>query len=202
MKKVIKAARSLDNDMRAKIEHTFDVLVVSSGEEFGRGGYVYILKPKSSNNVYRVFVDTASDELIFQQIRTAFYVNGKEYYDDPYDYDNRFGKEFVNRWFDYIVRWVNRCEEQFPNFTRYFDEDDNPIDGPINASTVIEARNMKDSSDIRAYLFDYIRDYMSDEDILISVIKWMGDQDAAHCLEDIANDHDLLSDDDSWKFED
>lgn len=98
------------------------ILAEPAKENFNRGGYVYIFKI-NDHNVYRVFADVLFNELIFQCIAEAFYVDGKEFYDDAVDY--KMIKGHMDEWFDLFKQWINECEAQDPTYTHYEYEDEN-----------------------------------------------------------------------------
>lgn len=83
---------------------------------FGRGGNVYMFK-MNNHNVYRVFVDTVFDELVFQCIAEVFYIGKNEYYDEAADY--KWIKGDRDHWFNLFKQWVNECETQDPTYTHY-----------------------------------------------------------------------------------
>lgn len=95
-----------------------DLIVVTPGQDFAapRGGYIYMFKI-NDHNVYRVFVDDENDEMIFQCIQDAFYVNGEEYYDEAVDYKDIQGHS--DEWFDLFKQWIDECEREDPYFTEY-----------------------------------------------------------------------------------
>jgi len=57
---------------------------------------------------------------------------------------------------------------------------------------MIRAAEYKDSMEKQDELYDICIDSIPPKKLLDEVIKWMGSDEAAHCLEDIANDYDLL----------
>lgn len=96
-----------------------DLISATPGKDFpvrGRGGYIYLFKI-NDHNVYRVFVDDVDDEMIFQCIAEAFYVNGEEYYDEAVDYKDIQGHS--DQWFDLFKKWIDECEADDPRFTHY-----------------------------------------------------------------------------------
>lgn len=99
-----------------------DLIIVEPAEEagFGRGGNVYIFKI-NYHNVYRVFVDTLFDEMIFQCIAEVFYVGEDEHYDDAVDYKMIKGNR--DQWFNLFKKWIDECEADDPMFTHYDEED-------------------------------------------------------------------------------
>lgn len=119
MKRYIKSSTEFisDFDMQLRSYLGDKLIIADRADEVmsGRGGYIYIFK-MPSGNVYRLFADDVLDELIFQQIAVAFYVNGKEYYDEAVDYE--YIKGHQSEWFDLFKKWLNRAESE-GLFTEY-----------------------------------------------------------------------------------
>lgn len=57
---------------------------------------------------------------------------------------------------------------------------------------------MIDSITKQNELYDLISDSISDSELLNAVLCWMGSDEAAHCLEDIAKEYDLIFDSDAY----
>lgn len=57
---------------------------------------------------------------------------------------------------------------------------------------MIRAAEYKDSMERADELQDLVTQFIRPEVLVREIIKWMGSDEAAHCLEDIANDYDLL----------
>jgi len=84
----------------------------------GRGGNVYIFTTKDGTNGYRVFFDTANNELVFQQLAVAFYDDkGDLWFDEAVDVVDEISDP--NTWFKKVSNWVEACEEENPEFTEY-----------------------------------------------------------------------------------
>lgn len=117
MKLYIKAnseIASIDKKIRNYLGNNL-IYVSRTDEDFRAPGWVYIFKI-NNHNVYRVFL--YEDELIFQCVQYAFYVDGQEFYDDAqdYKYTNSLDKD---TWFDWFVTWIDECEASDPEFTIY-----------------------------------------------------------------------------------
>lgn len=122
MKRYIKSSTSFISDLDAQIRSylgSTGARLINSfpADEMvpGRGGYVYMFK-MPSGNVYRVFADDESDELIFQQIAVAFYVGGTECYDEAVDFE--YIKGHQPEWFSLFKKWINQAETE-GLFTEY-----------------------------------------------------------------------------------
>ena len=94
----------------------YKIVERTDGEDFNRGGEVFLFKV-NDGNVYRVFCDTENDELIFQRIASKFVVDGDEYYSDAVDYKHVDG--LSEDWHHYVIRWTDECEKFDPNFTEF-----------------------------------------------------------------------------------
>ena len=107
------------------------------GDWLNDNEYVLMFKV-NKHNVYRVILFT--DCVIFQCVDYAFYVNGNEFYDNAIDYksvhttqsyewfklnhpavvdDDMIIDNDMNKWADYVVKWVDECEIDNPEFTEY-----------------------------------------------------------------------------------
>ena len=125
MKRYVRATSHVDIDKIDKQIRDYlgdDLISAFPAKEIGisRGGNVYIFK-MNDHNVYRVFVDSRFDEMVFQCIAEAFYVNGRECYDDAVDY--KMVKGNSDQWFDLFKKWINECETDDPMYTHYEYED-------------------------------------------------------------------------------
>lgn len=93
----------------------------------------YVLKGDSfafkvnDHNVYRVVIDARDNTLYLQCIAIAWRNDdGKEYYDEAVDYKDEVLD--YSEMFDTIVKWVDECEADDPNYTEYEDADGNSIE--------------------------------------------------------------------------
>ena len=136
MKRVIKAMHhlkekkgSIKTGLRkifGQIARKYEMLYMTPEED-------YVLKGDScafrvnGHNIYRVIIDTRDSRLYLQCIEDAWRKdNGEEYYDTAVDYKD--GVVDYPDMFRTIVKWVNECEADDPNYTKYYDENDNPIE--------------------------------------------------------------------------
>lgn len=111
---------AIDSQIRDYLGDSLISVTPASRLGFGRGGNVYMFKV-NDHNVYRVFVDPDHDEMIFQCIAEAFYVDGTECYDEAVDYKDVQGHR--EQWFDLFKKWIDECEADDPKFTNYeYDE--------------------------------------------------------------------------------
>ena len=99
-----------------QIRNKYDLRLVTPQEEYVLRGDSFIFKV-NDHNVYRVIVDTHTSELYLYAIAVAYYFRGEEYYDEACDYKD--AKISYDDMFDTIVKWVNECEADNPNFTEY-----------------------------------------------------------------------------------
>lgn len=107
---------TVDSQIRDYLGDDLISVTPASTVGFGRGGNIYIFKI-NNHNVYRVFVDTENDEMIFQCVAVAFIVGQDEYYDEAVDYKDIQGHR--DQWFDLFKKWIDECEADDPRFTSY-----------------------------------------------------------------------------------
>ena len=124
MKRYIRASYEISPELeefnqKLTADPYFDIKVAQPASEvLNRGGYIYIFKVKGGTNVYRLFADDRDMQLIFQYIAEAFYIDGKEYYDDAVDVADTSDAP-ISEWYDLVKHWVKLAEVQDPDFTHY-----------------------------------------------------------------------------------
>lgn len=109
-----------------QIANTYQLLYSTPKDDYVLRGDSFAFKV-NNHNVYRVCIDDETNELIFQCIAFAWLDDdGKEYYDEAVDYKDAVLE--YDDMFDTIVKWVNECEADDPNYTQYEDAEGNPIE--------------------------------------------------------------------------
>lgn len=122
MKRYIHASTSLQEATRVivdKVANKYDLLYATPKDEYVLKGDSFAFKV-NNHNVYRVVLDPEEHDrvdVIFQCVKYAFVIDDEEYYDEAVDYKDAV-VEFADA-FDTIVKWVNECEADDPNFTEY-----------------------------------------------------------------------------------
>ena len=109
-----------------KIARKYELLYTTAKDEYVLKGDSFAFKV-NGHNVYRVIIDTREPRLYLQCVEDAWkYDDGTEGYDMAVDYKD----EVVDYrdMFRTIVKWVNECEADDPNYTKYYDENDNLIE--------------------------------------------------------------------------
>lgn len=111
-------------NIHTRMQSTFSILYYGDTKEatenFNRGGSIYVFTTKGGTNGYRVFFDTANNELIFQQLEAGFHDSkGNLWFDDPVDVAVDLGNP--EAWFRLVEEWVDECEAEDPEFTEYED---------------------------------------------------------------------------------
>lgn len=93
----------------------------------------------NGHNVYRIILNV-NGGLYFQCVQYAFDVNGDEFYDESVDYkcvrtkleyekvlskwgamidDDDLVDDDYDNWTGYVIKWIDECELDDPNFTIY-----------------------------------------------------------------------------------
>ena len=121
MKRYVHA--SIDTKVQSiidKIANKYELLYTTPKADYVLKGDSFAFKV-NDHNVYRVIIDTDNSELYLQCIKVVWYDdNGEEYYDEAVDYENAVVN--YDDMFDTIVKWVDECEADDPNYTEYEEE--------------------------------------------------------------------------------
>ena len=121
----------------------------------GRGGSVVLMKVDDSEfeqNVYRIFIDTKYNKLIFQVLQDAWVDGEDEYYNDAIDFNHCSieGMSAVDV-FQTIEEYVDNVEATKPNFTQWKIISDDPSG---EGTSIPACTNVSASSDYEDYLAD------------------------------------------------
>ena len=127
MKKWVHATEEVNNiadEVTEKLKEKYNVMHALRADELGfaRGGNVIYLSEDEDpieENIYRIFIDTRNNELIFQVIMYGFVSPDGEVagYSDVSDfYDCKIDGMSADEIFEIICDWIDKTE---PNFTEW-----------------------------------------------------------------------------------